>query len=229
LVAANVGTNKKTKKLIIMDNNFVDEVKLKSSEELREIVVNFHMYRGALVAAAKGELANRGIELSDQEQRKIIEIKNKRQQEALQNSASKNAKSFFKGEWKRGIVKDLDAPELYSRRVIYTFSILFSVFCGGILLASNLKTVEKRKARIPVILFSIGYTLLIIFILNLIPGYNSGFTIVFNILGSVVLHNYFWNKYIGEDLHYRPKPIWKPLIICIIIFGFIIWTIIANK
>ena len=66
-----------------MDNNFIEEAASKTIEQLREIAVNFDMYRGALVAAAKQELTNRGIELTDEEKAKIENIKNKRKYRLL--------------------------------------------------------------------------------------------------------------------------------------------------
>ena len=212
-----------------MDNNFVEEVKSKSIDELKEIAVNFNMYRGALVAAAKQELSNRGIELSDDEKQKIEEIKNKRKQDAINSIDTNKGWSWISVKWKLNIVDDLDAPQLYSRQVINIFSILFSVLFGGILLAINLKTVNNKKAILPVLIYSIIYTVLMIIVLNMIGGNTSILTVSLNALGGIVLYNYFWGKHIGKDFKYRTKPFWIPLIIGIIIMSFFIWAIIAGN
>ncbi|MEI7676032.1 MAG: hypothetical protein WCJ03_04565 [Bacteroidales bacterium] len=209
-----------------MENNFVEEVKLKSIDELKEIVVNFYMYRGSLAAAAKQELANRGVELSDAEKLIIEEKKNKRRQETRESVDTNKNWDSFSVKWKANIVDDVNAPQLYSRQVLNIFSILFSVLFGGILLAINLKTVNNKKGIFPVLGFSVLYTGLMAFIINLIPGSTTPLTVAFNLLGALVLYNFFWGRYIGKEFQYRTKPFWKPLIIAIIIFSFILWVII---
>ncbi len=212
-----------------MDNNFEDEVKSKSTEELKDLVINFNMYRGALVSAAKQELLNRGIELSDEEKQKIDDLKNKRKQDAIKNKDSIKTWNSFNTKWKLNIVDDVDAPRLYSRLVINIFSVLFSVLFGGILLAINLKIVNNKKGILPVLIYSILYTGLMIFILNMIPGRSTPLTLALNLLGAIVLYNFFWSKYIGKEFKYRTKPFWIPLIIAVIIFGFIIWSMIVGN
>ena len=212
-----------------MDNNFIEEVTSKTTEELREIAVNFDMYRGALVAAAKQELTNRGIELTEEEKAKIEEKKNKRRQVAISSVDSTKTWNSFLVKWKINIVDDVNAPQLYSRQVINIFSILFSVLFGGILLAINLKTVNNKKAILPVLAFSVLYTVLTVFILNLIPRSTTPLTVVFNLLGAIVLYNFFWGKYIGKEFQYRTKPFWIPLVIGVAIFGLFLWAAIAGN
>jgi len=212
-----------------MDNNFIEEVTSKTTEELREIAVNFDMYRGALVAAAKQELTNRGIELTDEEKAKIENKKNKRKQDAIASADSIKPWNSFFVKWKINIVDDVNAPQLYSRQVINIFSVLFSVLFGGILLAINLKTVNNKKAIFPVLAFSVLYTGLTVFILNLIPGSTTPLTVAFNLLGAIVLYNFFWGKYIGKEFQYRTKPFWIPLVIGVAIFGLFLWAAIAEN
>lgn len=212
-----------------MENNFLDEVKSKSTDELKEIALNFNLHRGALVAASKQELSNRGVELSDAEKLIIEAKKNKRRQEARESVDINKNWNSFSVKWKANIVDDVNAPQLYSRQVINIFSILFSVLFGGILLAINLKTANNKKAIFPVLSFSVLYTGLMAFILNLIPGSTTPLTVVFNILGALVLYNFFWGKYIGKEFQYRTKPFWKPLIIAIILFSLFLWAVIAGN
>ena len=212
-----------------MDNVFLDEVKSKSTEELKQIALNFNLHRGALVAASKQELLNRGVELSDEEKLKIEEKKNKRRQEARQSVDTNKNWNLFNVKWKVNIVDDVNAPQLYSRQVINIFSVLFSVLFGGILLAINLKAVNNKKAIYPVLTFSLIYTGLIIYVLNLIPERMTFLTVVFNLLGALVLYDFFWKKYIGKELQYRTKPFWKPLIIAIILLSLFLWATIAGN
>jgi hypothetical protein len=212
-----------------MNNNFAEEVKVKLTDELREIAVNFNLYRGALVSAARQELINRGIELTDEEKLKIEQKKEQRRNDAIKSKESNKTWGFFDVNWKQSIVTDIDAPQLYSRQVINIFSILFSVMFGGILLAINLKSVNNKKAILPVLIYSIMYTGIMIYILNLIPGSKSGLSLIFNLFGAIVLYNFFWGKYIGKDFKYRTKQIWIPLIIGVLMSGLFIWALIVGS
>jgi|GEM_PF-969473 len=212
-----------------MENNFLDEVKSKSIDELKEIALNFNLHRGALVAASKQELSNRGVELSDAEKLIIEEKKNKRRQEARESIDTNKNWNSFNVKWKTNIVDDVNAPQLYSRQVINIFSILFSVLFGGILLAINLKTVNNKKAIFPVLTFSVIYTGLMIYVLSFIPGSTTILTVAFNLLGALVLYNFFWGKYIGKEFQYRTKPFWKPLVIAIILFSLLLWAAIVGN
>ncbi len=209
-----------------MENEFSNEMKSKSSEDLKEIAVNFWQYRGALVAAAKNELDNRGIELSDNEKQTIEEEKNRRKQDAIENTKQNKSNNPFISNLKLNIVTDTNAPQLYSRQVIYIFSILFSLLFGGILLVINLNIVKNKKGLFLALLFSILYAVLMIVGLNYIDNKTSFLTYGLNAVGAIILDTYFWKKYIGVDFKYRTKPIWIPLIIGIVIT---ILLIIVNS
>lgn len=126
---------------------------------------------------------------------------------------------------------DENLPTLYSDRVIYIFSILFSVIFGGILFARNLKEVDKKNGIYPVIIFSVLYTALSIYILNLINAGTPG-TFVLGAIGALVINNVFWNKYIGKEVLYHKKSYKKPLIIALAIFlpitALVVWATILT-
>ncbi len=212
-----------------MEENFIEELKQKSNEELKDMVINFQMYSVALTSAAKNEITNRGIELSDEEKQIIETTICKIKKAATENKEASKSWDSFNVEWKQNIVTDVNAPQLYSRQIINVFSALFSVLFGGILLAINLKTVNNKKAILPVLLYSLFYTGLMIYILYLIPGSKLGLVVFLNMIGAIVLYIYFWGKYIGKDFQYRTKPYWIPLIIGILITAFFILTIIVLK
>ncbi|MBB3186797.1 hypothetical protein [Microbacter margulisiae] len=125
-----------------MEHNFTEDVKTKSDKKLKEIVIHFDNYQEALISAAENELANRGIELSDEEKRTIEIAKQKMVQETIKKQETDEDWDAFHPKWKQNIVKDENAPQLYSRRVINIFSILFCVLFGGILLAIQLSQVK---------------------------------------------------------------------------------------
>jgi len=136
-------------------------------------------------------------------------------------------KFFNTKDWKYNIVSDKDAPELYSRRVIYFFSCLFTVITGGILLSINLKRVNRKDVIWLVLGYSIAYTAISISILSQFER-NTVLTLLVSMLGSFALYNYFWKKYIGAETKYQTKPIWIPLGICIGIFSLLAWAMIAT-
>lgn len=173
--------------------NWTEIFKKKTSRELAEIIRLKTREPKEKVSAAYIELKNRGIESIDYSE--IIE--------SIKNSEPK---------------LDENAPILYSHRLIYTFSMLFSVIFGGILFARNLKEVDRIKGIYPVIIFAFIYTALSIYLLNLIDA-GTGATLVFNAIGALVLNNIFWNKYIGKGKLYHKKSYKKPLFIAVVIFA----------
>jgi hypothetical protein len=136
-------------------------------------------------------------------------------------------KFFNIKDWKYNIVTDKDAPILYSRQAIYFFSCFFSVITGGILLSINLKKVDRKDVIWIVLVYSIAYTVISVFILNQFKS-NSVLNILVCMLGSFALFNFFWKKYIGAETKYQTKPIWIPLVICIAILSLIIWAIVTT-
>ncbi len=126
---------------------------------------------------------------------------------------------------------DENSPTLYSKKVIYTFTILFSVIFGGIMFAINLKAVNNKKGIYPVIIFSVLYTALSIYILNLINVGTPG-TVALGAIGGSILNNVFWNKYIGKETLFHRKSYKIPLIIALSIFtpliALIIWAMIYT-
>jgi len=116
--------------------------------------------------------------------------------------------------WTKNIVTDLDATPFYSPRAVWGFSFFFTVIFGAVLLSSNL---TDKKAKWIVIGFGIIYTTAVIIIINLLQQPNTGLTLGLNGVGAVILTELFWDKYVGKETKFRIKPIWKPLIISIII------------
>jgi hypothetical protein len=127
---------------------------------------------------------------------------------------SQQRKPVTTNSWTKNIVNDLDAPQFYSPGAIWGFSVFFTVIFGAVLLMSNL---TDKRAKWIVIGFGILYTTVGIIIMNLLPQPSSGLTIGFNAGGALILTQLFWNKYVGKEIKFRTKPIWKPLIISIVI------------
>jgi hypothetical protein len=180
--------------------NWLQIVTNLSKDELSNIITNKSSEPDEKVSAAIGELRRRGY-VTDEG---AIDI-------------NKKVKA----------VPDENSPTLYSDRVIYTFSALFSVIFGGVLFAINLKTVNKKEGIVPVTIFSIFYAALSIYILNIVNLGTMG-AILSGAIGAMIINNFFWKKYIGKDVLYHKKSFVKPLIIALIIFiplfFLIIWS-----
>lgn len=143
-----------------------------------------------------------------------------------EEAQSQKSKPIKANSWTKNIVEDVHAPELYSPRAVWGFSVFFSVIFGAVLLASN---ITDKKAKWMMIGFGILYTAVVIVIVNLIPQTNSGIVIGLNAGGALILTKLFWDKYVGAETKFRTKPIWKPLIISILITIPFLFAIIYGQ
>lgn len=103
-------------------------------------------------------------------------------------------------------------PQLYSKRVIYVFSIIFSTLFGTIILMSNLKQTGNNKARLEVLVFGIIFTVGSILSLNTLEM-QANFGLPLNIIGGLILNEFFWNRYIGKETNFEKKSWHKPAIV----------------
>ena len=183
-------------------NNFTQNMLKKSNAELENILEDKKMYTDEAIQAVIWELENRNIiekgsithNLAILEKDVLIEEK---EVDKANHEASSEATVF---------------PILYSKRAIQGFTIFFSTLFGAVLLMSNLKKMNKPKARVEVLVFGISYTFLTIILLDYLPK-TFFLTILFNLVGYAVLVEYFWNKNLGKELQHQKKQISKPLII----------------
>jgi len=97
------------------------------------------------------------------------------------------------------------------------FSFIFSPIFGGVLLMQNLLEAKLKKEAYLILVLSILYTLLEIFLLNIQERPQSSLSYVFNGFGGLVLSEFFFKKYFKNETQYQKKKIWKPLIISILI------------
>ncbi|GAA4311768.1 hypothetical protein GCM10023115_32450 [Pontixanthobacter gangjinensis] len=109
-----------------------------------------------------------------------------------------------------------ELPELYSKRIILIFSGLFSVIFGAALLLSNLKKLEEKKGTYQVLLFVFIYVAGLVYKLSSIKA-GTNFSLPLNLLGGLILNEYFWNRYIGRETEYEKKSWVKPTLISLAI------------
>jgi len=194
------------------------------NEELIERVNNRQNYMPETVEASIAELQSRGHEFPDEELKVISEdLQAMRENAALAG----NSQGFFNKEYKNVIVGDPDAPLMYSRRVIYFFSVLFGALFGSIMLAINIGKLGKRTEAVYTVLFGIAFTTIQVFIgMRAAPGSSTSYGILFGFAAAFCLDFFFWKRVIGYSTFYRKRQIWVPLIIGIVLASLIIAAII---
>ena len=170
-------------------------------------------------------LKERGEIFSEEETNRIIKL-------IEDKNLKENQESIKDEAWDKNSVEDSNAIELFSQLSIWGFCIAFGVVSGSILLAFNFKKLNKPKASVIVISFGILYTIFQYFAINYLEEVNfviKRLTFTFSVIGASILHYLFWENYIGKEINYRKKSIIIPLIICIVIFIPIIYSIIESE
>lgn len=152
-------------------------------------------------------------------------------------------------EYKQEEQDEEDYVEIYSRKTIFGFAI-FSTMYAGVLLIINLWVAGYKQIISQVVLFILGFSFLSRYLVQLL-GFKidvvalqktiaakkqltneqllqlSALTAVqigLNVIAGLVLTRYFFKKYFPDDDYY-PRPIYRPVIIFIILIlflGFII-------
>lgn len=189
-------------------NGYTNTMNKKTNNELEIILEQKNNYNDQAIQAVIWELEERGV--LEKTAEIIIDETPLEQEIIAENTPSKieeEAQSPF---------ENLELPALYSQKTIQGFTIFFTTIFGAVLLMANLKKMNKPKARIQVLAFGIVYTLSTIILLNYLPRMFF-ITLLFNLVGYLILMGFFWNKNFEPNLEYRKKKIWKPLIISILI------------
>ena len=191
-----------------MGTSFRELMTKKSDDGLMEYLTNFNKYTPDAITAAVDELKRRGKTFTEHE---LADIKGKIE---ARIKADKEEDSLWGNDsWKSNIVTDINAPLLYSKGAIRVFCIVFTTVFGAVLLSSN---IIETKQKWTVIGFGVIYTGLTIVLANIIPS-NTFWVLLLNTAGGLGLTTTFWDMYVGKETKYRAKPIWKPLIISVII------------
>lgn len=126
------------------------------------------------------------------------------------------------------IIDETAYPKIYSSKAIWGFSIIFSSIFGGVLLMQNLKDTGRKKEGNLILLYSIIFTIVTIYIVNLPEKPISNAAFLCNMVGGGILSYYFQKKYFPNEESYEKKTIWKPLIISIVITIPFIWALIYS-
>lgn len=184
-------------------NSFTLKMSKYSDRDLETILEEKDKYTKEAIQAVIWELENRNL----REKTTILE------EEASEEITKNNERT----------IEEIPLPNLYSKKTIQGFAIFFSTIFGAFLLMYNLKEMKKSKARNEVLVFGILFTIVSVILLNYLPK-TLFTTLLFNIIGYFILIHFFWNKDLGEDLKYKKKNIWNPLmysILVIMLFVFL--------
>ena len=180
------------------DNPYLNHYKKHSTEKLNEITYQPKTYQDEARLAAFLELQNRGVKFSEKDLEEFNQLK----------------ENFKKAEVDKPVEEaDEVTPELFSPTAIVGFSV-FSILIGGILMFSNLRKLKHKKQSVYALLVSI----LLVFLVGIITasnGMNPIISIIGNIIGGVILIEFFWKKIIPGDLNYKPKSTWVVIAILI--------------
>jgi hypothetical protein len=197
-------------------NTFTLKMSKKSNAELEGIIQDKSSYTKEALQAVIWELENRNLIEKDE-----IRLEETAAVEGVQISEKINEKN-------ESVFEEFEKPILYSKKAVQGFTIFFGPLFGAVLLMFNLKAVNKSKARMQVLVFGIGYTLLSFVGLSYLPKMFF-ITLIFNVIGYVVLVEYFWNQNLGKELQYTTKEITKPLIISLLFTLIMLFILISNN
>lgn len=106
-------------------------------------------------------------------------------------------------------------PELYSRKIIIAFTILFSILFGTMLYIYNLKKLNKWQLAILATSIAVFYHYVGIRLLDIDFAYYYSSTLLFNLAGGVLLVGPLWSWQIGHSIVYKKKSPFYPLLLAI--------------
>ncbi len=199
------------------ENFYAEKMISKSNDELKNYIENQDHFQEDAVLAAILELEKRGckIEGSKKIKQEIAALKSK-EEDTLNDSPKFHSNNYN------------EVPELYSKKFIYIFGVLFSVFGGGVLMALNFLTLNNKKAARLTILASIIYAVSSVLLFDQIGVTNPIISITSSILGVYLLDQYIWKKENPEAIKHKEKSTLKPIIIGLLIAIPLTYLIIIS-
>lgn len=179
----------------------------KSEEELRVYLTSSVRYTNEAVSAAVAEMELRGLAITSEERKQI--------EDGLTQKALNTPPTSFYEKQKIFQTDDPAAPLLYTKMAIWLFSALVNGLFGAVLMAMNIRK-NKLQGFYPVLVIGLGLSIAVYIVLLSIPR-TSGLILGMNAIVGGVLTGPIWNKYIGRETMHRPRKVWTPLVIAIVI------------
>jgi len=196
-----------------------DKILLMSDSELRDFIK--YTPEGETKNIALGEASKRGMQLRSSESASsppTQPISVVEQKQSLPSQAFGRRDPWGKAQH----VNDENAPLLYSKRAIYSFSVFFSVVFGAIMMVMNMRELKKPEGVVPTVTFSIGYLAAVICVTNYLSTryeHDLSSSNLIALLGGALLNKMIWDKYIGDSVMYRKRGILIPTIVGIVCLG----------
>lgn len=194
-----------------------------SDPELESYVKPDSRYVPDAIQYAFDILKNRGRIFKDEEITRINEMISKKDLQEKEDYPKNKG-------WDENATEDENAIELYSDRLIWVFCFLFGTIFGSILQAVNFFKIGKKTLFCITIAFGILYTIFQIYVIGLLSEYFKSTTymaIFFSGIGATFLF-ISREKLFPKDLKYRKKSFVLPLIISVLVYIPIIYTIIKG-
>ena len=120
--------------------------------------------------------------------------------------------------------------KIYSKKAVWGFSIFFTTIFGGVLLMQNLRDLNKKKEGYQVLVFSILYSALGIYLASLTETANTSMNFAVHVVGGIILTGFFFKRYVPDESNLPKKKIWKALIISLlIILPFVVALILSFR
>jgi len=174
--------NKTNYELLMM----VNEKFRYSTKELTDILVELDR-RGV----SNDRVADLKKEISDYQQKHYQEQKQKEEEEHHEQNS---------------------LPKLFTETSLYIFSFIFSTFFASIVMAINLKEVQKQQAIFPLVSFGLLYTITVASITQQLDAIGLLMVLLLNGAGAYIILRFFWKPYIGNK-KYEKRSLMVPLLI----------------
>jgi len=174
--------NKTNYELLMM----VNEKFRYSTKELTDILVELDR-RGV----SNDRVADLKKEISDYQQKHYQEQKQKEEEEHHEQNS---------------------LPKLFTETSLYIFSFIFSTFFASIVMAINLKEVQKQQAIFPLVSFGLLYTITVASITQQLDAIGLLMVFLLNGAGAYIILRFFWKPYIGNK-KYEKRSLMVPLLI----------------
>lgn len=191
-----------------MKTTWSAEMQKASDEALLGYIDDYYNYQPEVVYAAIAEAEKRKLEIH---QDRLRDVK----LNVPDPWTKQNAKPA--GDWDVYVTIDPNAPALYSQRGIQWCSGLFIPLFGAAMLAANIRRLNKTNGIAEIIILSMLFTGVLIWLSTFIDGAGRGIFIPLNFLGGFFIRTYFWDQYIGRTTLYRKRSVAYPVLIGVIL------------
>ncbi len=199
-------------------NDYSASIRRLPEEKLREYIERPDGFHDEAILAALWELASR---------RPLLKKELK-----LENEIAERIKTpeliVYNDTVSNTAVIQSSIPNLYSIRSIQIFSVLFSVFAGGILMAINFNRTTQKTEAYKVLGFSLLYSVMAMLIFALLGTQSPILSVVLNLIGAFLIDELFWKRVFGKEYKFNKQQIWTALLVGLIVVSPLLYYMIKS-